>query len=348
MKTSSRAKLIAARIFVSSWPACTDERRARFVFGRAGRFADAHEVRVADFPRPARDSSRSRRADSACTSPPLRDLVERVQRRSIGPPNSSRLEPPTTMPGGTSSTAIVACVGVADGGGVGGGAATGVVRARRRIGVRRRDGATVSRTVRRGGSGDARAVGARASPAYCAPIRAAPTSAANVSLRSLAACRLRRGAASRRAAPEQRASPHRRSGESRTSSDSPMLAALLEVAAQLLPSVHRAASTTRSRIASATSVFGSSGSVRLSAVARERSSRDSCRRAKPAPGSRRVVQRRSGRVLRVELLRAVRERVVGLEREADDDRARRTRRDRVRARMSGVGSSAMRPARSPS
>ena len=301
MNTSSRAQVDRGENLREQLPRRADERPPGLVLVRARRFADAHQVRVRDCPRRARDSSRSRRAGTSCTSRRVRrssssvvELGDRDRRTARGS------TVPTTMP-------------------------TRDVLERRR-GARRRAGAWrhVAASPARGASTRARrrrlalgigvrrlalGGGARRSLGRAAASRAAPArqsarrrgdarQSGAARRRSLAALGTLRSAARRDARSRARRAARITSStvmRSSTSSRLAHLAPLLEVAAQLLSSVHRAVASTRSRIASATSRFGMQRQLlRRVAVAREERHAigvDAEARAR----LRRVVDARSGR-----------------------------------------------------
>ena len=266
MNTSSRGRLIAARIFVSSWPACADERHALLVLVRARRLADAHEVGV----RIAVAGHRIRRRRVERAARALGDGARRSRRAcrawTAGSPNSARDS------------------------------------RRRRRGPRVRPRAATPRRplcvqahVSRGASATLADSGAEAALVdgdvghrlrlsarrAVAPGSGAPPAARIAARQSLrrrrthrlprATCRTHhpsrscaRPASRRRAA----ASASSTLSESSTSSARPARAAARDSGAAL-SSVHRATSSTRSRIASATSRLVSSGSsLGLSASAR--------------------------------------------------------------------------------
>ena len=99
MKTSSRVKIDRGENLCEQLPRRADERPPGFVFGRARRFADAHQVRVRIAL--ARHGIRRRRVER--TPRARRDVLPRASSSessaAIGPPNSSRRRRADRNPG---------------------------------------------------------------------------------------------------------------------------------------------------------------------------------------------------------------------------------------------------------
>ena len=197
MKTSSRVRSIAARILVSSCPACADEGVPGLVLARARRFADAHEARARIRRRRARDSSRWRGAHSRAGRDERGDLLERRGRAERRPRRARG-------------------------------------RRRRRRGRHRASPPAPSRRARRRGAGNSPR-GAVASRRFGGGRRAA---AASVSRQPPASVGARRARFALRAEE-----PHHVLDVEAVEDELALahLAALLEVAAQEVLSVHRAA-----------------------------------------------------------------------------------------------------------
>ena len=104
MKTSSRLEFDGGENLREQLAGLSDERPPLFVLVRAGRLADAHEIRVRVRRRQARDCSPSRRAGSAGTPRRRRRSPASDVSLAAGSSNNARLAPPTTSPAGTSSS----------------------------------------------------------------------------------------------------------------------------------------------------------------------------------------------------------------------------------------------------